>query len=238
MDIVIAVYRETLDWLVHFKPFLRKAYVYCKDESRTLEDLNIPGGVPYELTFLKNVGRESYVYLHHMLRIRANPEDFGSITLFTMGASTGKNQIDFAKWNTMMHILKKLKYVHWDNLEEGPEKYGPTVKDLESFQTFSTYRGTNPLNRTAYNEELQLSPVRPFGSWYAQCIEPFTNAPLSSSTFQRLVYHAAIFAISNRQVARYPKHFYEALYQQTQQGVSPEVSHYLERTWKILFDAV
>lgn len=87
IDIVVAKYKESIDWLDFFITNGSKIYLYDKSDQeisdQNISDQNIleyinKGNIIYEK--LPNVGRESHTYLYHILKHRDSLNEY---TIFT-----------------------------------------------------------------------------------------------------------------------------------------------------------
>lgn len=243
MDIVVAVYKETLEWLEKLRPMIRTVYVYCRDPYRSVIDLGIPTGITVEYHVLPNYGRESAVYLFHMMRIFDSPEKFRNDTLFTMGLTIAPGQVHPQKWETLLRICHRMfpdLPLENPGAAESSDPYGQTADKL-AFFVANYHMNGNPMNvdfHTPRTHPCQPAVMRPYCAWYSAFVEPVCRKSLCNETLQRLKYHAAVFAVSPDQILKYPRAWYEELYRQSQAGVSPEVGHYMERMWKIVFDTL
>jgi hypothetical protein len=179
-----------------------------------------------------------------MMRMFDSPEKFRNDTLFTMGMTIAPGQVDPHKWQTVLRIMTRMfPDTHLENPEpvETSDPYGRSVENL-AFFTISSHTNTNPMNVDLYTlktHTCQPAVIRPYAAWYSAFVEPVCRKSLSIESLQRLKFHAAIFAVNPDQVLKYPRAWYEELHRQNQiGGVSPEVAHYTERMWKIVFDTL
>lgn len=81
MDLVIALYKERIDWIYEIKDLnVNRIFIYLKDASRYDE---IRSALPdATIKVLENVGRESHTYLHH---IKTHYNELGDRILFLQG---------------------------------------------------------------------------------------------------------------------------------------------------------
>jgi hypothetical protein len=73
MDLVIARYKEKIDWIQSIKSFFSNVYLYNKDELIQSEFIQKK---------LKNIGREANSYIHHIID---NYDNISEFTIFLQG---------------------------------------------------------------------------------------------------------------------------------------------------------
>lgn len=95
-DIVIAHYKENLDWTRGLKhPLIKKVYIYSK--SNSISDLS---SELVEHSYLTNVGRESHTYLWHCVHNWRPLSDgsMGDFTFFVQGSPHGMGSKEIIEW--------------------------------------------------------------------------------------------------------------------------------------------
>lgn len=110
LGIVVAVYRESLQWITDFHEKLVatgrytsiKYYIYLKNDGDRVE-LEIDPRINYELFKLENVGRHSHTYLTHIIN---NYETLDETLLFLQGNP-------FHHIDEFMHVNVKDVFQQW-----------------------------------------------------------------------------------------------------------------------------
>jgi hypothetical protein len=90
------------------------------------------------------------------------------------------------------------------------------------------YQCSDVKNREINPEtKFSLASVRPFGKWF--------ETMFGNIVIQHVSYWG-ILGISKKDIIKYPKKYYEKLYQEFGDNSSnPEVGHYFERSWEAVF---
>jgi len=213
--VVVARYKEKLDWLDDFNldNFDVLIYTKCDQPSECS---------PHQCINLPNVGLECHTYLTYIVNHYHN---LPPVVLFTLaGLSKNAGPFHQSKYDKFQYI-----YAHYDNaLNEGcitkdkAHAYEPKFKK-------STHRHTSFANKCT-DSSLTPAKVRPFGAWYRTYIDP------DERRIARIgVSHNAIFAVSASAIRKHTLDFYNELLEQTTHGKNVEVAHYMERTWLSMF---
>lgn len=242
MDLVIARYSEKVDWLLEV-PENINIILYNKGED------DIPGRVQKRLdrlVKLRNFGRESETYLHHMLH--ADLPSGGS-TIFCQGDPFSHSP-DFLK---LLHVRDE-----WDELQP------LTVQWLEEHQIPPRLTLENEqeeyLGRLRVRSEIfsvyTWSPVKFHDEAAMQIGRSYLSGqslPLGTNIAEHFLRsagwddladeaaqadfgqscHGAIFAVSNRLLARMPRAVAEAYHLKTR--AHPVFGYIFERMWLHFF---
>jgi hypothetical protein len=204
---VVARYNERLEWL-KYEPFSKyKVLVYNKGIN---EDFYNPG----EVETLPNVGREGHTYLYHIVKHYDNLND---ITIFFPGSLNLHNKIEKGI-KTVLEIEKTNKAV-----------YVTDSKDISSLYDFTitNYASTSEENLSLNDEsKLELARIRPFGEW--------SKSKFKNNSHTHYSNHG-VLSVSKKDVYQRPKSFYEDLLEELSHTSSPEVGHYVERSWQPIF---
>lgn len=110
MDLVIARYKENIDWIQSIKSFFSNVYLYNKDELIQSEFIQKK---------LKNIGREANTYIHHIVE---NYDNISEFTIFLQGepyehCPTLNYEIQNIK------RLRKIKKINFFDISFNPDFY-------------------------------------------------------------------------------------------------------------------
>ena len=215
IDCVIARYNESLDWLMvsefqHITRFI----IYNKGKPITTI-------LPLNATVINipNVGKCDHTYLYHIVR---NYDNLADMTIFISGTLRDhrkgprlKNTIKLVnKTKNSVFIVDKLNVPH----------------DIYNF-SMSYYMSSNPINQVDEGSIAKLYPanIRPFGKWfeYHWPNQSTVGAPYTS-----------IFAVHKKHILQHEKKYYISFLEEVSVDVNPEVGHYLERSWLMIFSPI
>ena len=217
VEVVIARYNENLSWTLE-TPFNELKYiVYNKGDNEDFEKKNVK-----QIINLKNVGRECHTYIKHIVD---NYDRLSNILVFLPGSI----DIDYKKWKGIMTLNaiknnqceKALFLCHY-------EKSG-ILNKFSDFQ-LDNWCSTNLENATKNNEsQLTPSKLRPYRKWF---LHNFGN--INAVHYN---YHSVI-SIDKRDILKHRKVRYEKFLNELSVSSSPEVVHYMERSWAALFHPI
>jgi hypothetical protein len=217
VDIVIARYNENLSWTLE-TPFNEFKYiVYNKGDNEDFEKKNVK-----QIINLENVGRECHTYIKHIVD---NYDRLSNVLVFFPGSI----DIDYKKWKGIMtlngiknnHCEKAFFLCHY-------EKSG--VLDLFSEFKISNWCSTDSANVAKNNEsKLTLSKLRPFRKWF---LHNFGNIGVQHYNYN------SVISIDKRDILQHRKFRYEKFLDELSISSSPEVVHYMERSWGALFHPI
>jgi len=204
--IVVARYREDLDWLDRTETKHYNVYIYNK--GRPLE-YTYPN---YNYIELPNVGVCDHTYLYHIIEHYDSLED---VTIFLPASCTLKVK---TKWKENVFLNYNRYHSYFPNVKIHNHLYSYTLDD---------YKISDPRNRHNMLEKLSICNIRPYGKWYEQNIKAKFN--------NNIVNYGGIFSLSRVSIRRYPKSLYQNLISYLDKDRLPEAAHYMERTWYNLF---
>lgn len=213
IDLVIARYSESVDWLskLELNKF-RKIFIYNKGSD--LPEIAFLKNYNYEIIKLPNVGREAHTYLYHIIN---NYNNLANVTIFLPGSCTMDN-----KWDRSIETINK-------TITTNKSVFVATVIDLKDLYDFKIdeYRSTNKDNSNKNNESKLLEcSERPFGKWYEK---NFKNISIYS------VCYNAIFAVSKEDIHHRSLDSYKNLIKYVDHHSNHEAAHYFERAWLAVF---
>ena len=209
IEMVIARYNENLDWLEQ-EPFNSyNSIVYNKGINDTFNKHNVKNIIQ-----LKNVGRCDHTYLYHIIN---NYDNLTDLTIFLPGSLPDK----IHKANLIFNKLKTHK-----NTIFNASYYNNVKDDMYNFQ-LNLWKASN-INNNVLNPEqdLELSPIRPFGKWFEN---KFGNLVIHYISYQ------ALMCISKTHILQNSKDHYINLIKELENSSNPEVGHYIERSWEAIF---
>lgn len=208
LEIVVSVYKESLDWL----PELRRRYpharvvVYSKDPSNSLA-----GAIS-----LSNVGRCDHTYLYHIVK-GLKEGSLSDVTLFLPGSlyDVWKKQFAF-RWFLLPRLSRKMSFA---SAILSLTKQGFSLLD---------YCGSAKVN---YNMQsgcnVLPAKVRPFGAWWNSLTRGDEEVPWIVALW-------GVFAASREAIERRPLALWEELLSQMSEGDNLEAGHFMERSWRAL----
>jgi hypothetical protein len=209
VDLVIARYAEDLAFLDELPLHSFQRVILYNKGDPLAED------VRFEQRLLPNVGRIDHAIAHHC----ATEPSLGAVTVFIPASCKLPR-----KWRRVCEVIS-----------EATEKRRSVfyVAQLTSYWDMfqmERYACANPANlQKNPHTELQLSPIRPFGRWYAH---HFSTVGPKPSTYM------GVFAVERDHILARPRAFYETLARELSTHHNPEVGHYIERSWLAVFSTV
>jgi hypothetical protein len=211
VEMVISRYGENLNWINTY-PFNKyPAVIYNKGSDNNFENNN------NTVINLENVGKCDHTYLYHIIN---NYDNLAGVTVFLPGSCNMNYKIGKAK-RTLYELEKDKKRSVFIC-----DYFKDVKKQLYNFKL--DYHKTAYEKNFAKNSDIQmeLSDIRPYGKWF-------------EAKFGDLVIHHVSFwgimAISREHILQYPKQHYIDLIREVENSVSPEVGHYIERSWEAIF---
>jgi hypothetical protein len=199
LNIVIARYNESLEWLDKLPYDIRKCVrVYNKGDPIQIPDV--------EVVAMPNVGREAHTYLTHII------DNYNCLT----------NNLIFIQANPFEHVHR------------------PPIGDLtqwvnewcreEITQNYENEGNPYTFRVKAYNGENLTQAPTCIGKWFETYINRKYPAPETMKW-----YFGACFGVCRERVHLRSKVYYQRLLDQVSMHKSPEVAHYLERSWYYIF---
>lgn len=210
-ELVIARYKEPLDWLLASVSPLFFVTVYSKSREPLGHDVEQR---IQKLVHLPNCGREAGTYLHH---ITSEYDNLAGVTVFLPGTA-----FDPEKRFKSECVMSRALQTRGSFL--GGMRYNDVAQDQGAF-TIERYRASR--SPGAPTIDLVPAPVRPFGEWYRQKF---------GSYHSEICCYYAIFAVSRELAHQRSRDEYERLYDnQLKEYDGTELAHYFERAWDAVF---
>lgn len=202
--LIISRYREDLSWLKSHNEF--KIYIYNKGPK--IKDNQFKN-----IVNLKNVGRESHTWLHHIVN---NYNKLDDVNIFLQGRIDDLNCMAFKNPNDYLKDLNKFGFsasrygilgpFHWKwhvGIEQN-KKYKQSWDDLEISRSSIGFR--------KFTEGLFPRIPRVVATSYGGC-----------------------FAIKKELIRNYDINFYSNLLEILSQHKNPIEGHFMERLWCYIF---
>ena len=217
-QLVIAHYKEDLDWMNNFDLFPFDVTIYMKYHKELVTN-------DYRCISLPNIGRCDHTYIYHIVE---NYDNLANIILFT---PCGLSDIPIK--------LNKFKFIY--NNYAKATTYG-IVSDglIKSYLydfTLDNWKSITPNNQNKETYDYSTCPtclvpasIRPYGKW----AKTFLNLDIVRGVNYTWCANG-IFAVSKESILRYPKAFYERILQELSTGDNIEAGHYVERSYIQLF---
>ena len=209
IDLVIARYNESLNWLDDIDTSNINVIVYNKHD----EDFIHPK--VDKVIKLENVGKCDHTYLYHIIE---NYDNLNDVTIFTAGSCDMPY-----KWTQFKKVFDKAT-TQYDSAFEVVAQYD-IRNSLYDF-VLDEWKTSNDINRSKNNEvKTQLCSVRPFGKWYES---KFGDLVTNHVTYM------GMFAASRKDIHNRSKEFYKDLINDVMTS-NPECGHFIERSWIAIF---
>lgn len=212
IQIVISRYNEDLEWLRE-EPF-NKYPIICYNKGPN-DDFYKPENMTG--VKLKNVGRESHSYIHHII---SNYDNLPENTMFLPGSCNIPYKK--VKLNKLFQAYDEYKNTIFlcNYIEEGVKQAFYNFEVGEYVSTDSANRSLNSENRS------EPAKIRPFGKWF--------EAHFGDKFVQHVNYHG-MFCVNKKHILQHPKSYYENFFNEFTDSSNPEVGHYFERSWITIF---
>jgi len=228
IDIVVARYAESLDWLCdpHIYAIITnnpaiKTTIYVYNKGHTSAPTTFlecyKNQVDLVLQQLLNVGRCDHTYLHHMI---TNYDNLADVTIFLPASCDMSYKIEQALF-TIEHSYSDL-----DGTFVADRFPSPVNIQMADFQ-LDAWMSSNDTNKGTNNDDSMLpSPIRPFGDWY-------------KANFRGIVTYdvvfSGIFSASRTHIQNRSQASYMQLIKYVDGHQNPEAGHYIERSWLAIF---
>lgn len=226
IHLVVARYREDLDWLNELPTpnggTSVELYIYNKGPYETKEALlkTVNTGVFSDIHIidLPNKGRCDHTYIHHIV---SKYDHLPDVCVFLPGSAKNPR-----KWDQTVRTV--MAAYRGCSSAFAVSQVGGSVKDCLSDFQLSHWKASEDIN-FAYNptSELVHARYRPFGKWFDKHF--YGEHDVSVVVF------AGIFAVHKSRMQRRPIEFYKDLLDQLSVADNVEVGHYMERSWLALF---
>tara|TARA_B100000989_G_scaffold297111_1_gene281952 strand:+ start:1898 stop:2605 length:708 start_codon:yes stop_codon:yes gene_type:complete len=202
--LIISRYKEDLSWLKYHNAF--KIYIYNKGPK--IKDKQFKN-----IINLKNVGRESHTWLHHIVN---NYNKLDDINIFLQGRIDDLNCMTYKNPND---YLKKIN------------KYGFSASRYGLLGPFHWDWNVNIHKDSRYKEQWQNNEISRskigFRNFSKQL---FPEIPLFVATS-----YSGCFAVKREIIRQHNISFYEKLLEILCKNKNPIEGHYLERLWCYMF---
>ena len=211
-EIVVARYKESLDWLGKSPYSGFNHIIYNKGPNtdfytsdKTTAVVNLP-----------NVGKCDHTYLYHIVE---NYDKLKDITIFLPGS------VDMGFKNENATRIINSLYSKQTSTIIGHAKNNVQM-DMWDF-TLDNWKTTDAVNHDdTVPDTTELAKIRPFGEWYRH---HFGDLHIT------LYSPFGIMAISRKHIHNHPKSYYENLISELDKSPNPEVGHFFERAWVAVF---
>jgi hypothetical protein len=216
INIIVSRYNEDLKWTLE-EPFNSFKYiVYNKGINDNFEKSNV-----VKIINLENVGRCDHTYLYHIV---TNYDKLSKITIFFPGSLNIEN-----KKQRAINILKKIKNNNYNNALFIGE-YSSDIYEIFKDFKLDNWSASNNENFIINNEN-KLDPclLRPYKKWYRYY---FGNIKANFFCYW------GIFSIDKRDIIQHSIKRYIILLNQLSNSSNPEVGHYIERSWGVIFHPI
>jgi len=211
-DVIISKYNENVSKINLFK----NVYLYDKNPINSENFYKyVKPDVHYE--HLKNVGRESHTYLHHIIK---NYDNLNDINIFLSGSTFDENP------NHKLEIFNKLVLI--SNKTKNTVFFKNKHYILELFYNFKLKKHkTTSIENNIFDDCHELQQYKGnYKDWY---IDNFGYRSVNYGSF------GGILVLHKRHILQHPKKYYEHFLSYLDNHNSPEVGHYLERAWGAVF---
>ena len=217
IELVIARYKENLDWLDSYDDGIFNSIVIYNKSSEKL--IYTSKNAKSKVIDIPNVGVCDHTYLYHIVN---NYDNLADITVFVPGSGNipyKKELINF----TIQTIQKTNDTVL--PVYEFDDTVGEAMYNL----TIDQYTLASDENREAHVDYHYPASIRPFGKWYES---HFPGSSMKKSTF------TGVFSASKEDIRSRDKEFYKTMLNQVNSEKFHEASHYIERAWTSIFKSV
>ena len=210
-DLVIARYNEKLSWILDNEFMDYNIIVYNKGINDNFEKKNVK-----KIIKLNNVGMCDHTYLFHII---TNYDNLSDITFFFPGSLNMEHKYDRAL--DIIYIVNKFNK---GAFVASHHKNG-IANDLYDFEILNHDLADENNKKINDNNKLIPANIRPFGKWFLEKFKSDIN----------YVSYLGIFAMSKKDIIKYPVEYYKKLMTELEVNSNLEVAHYFERSWIKIF---
>jgi hypothetical protein len=221
-DLVIARYKENLDWLQKYSAYnFRNIYIYNKNQADNDMTAREIGWFLNKKKCIKinliNEGKCDHTYLYHIIH---NYDTLADVTIFTKGSS------DMYRENKKLTFTVAKVFETHDTVMNNDTHNEPVHLHASGF-VLDVYKCRHPNNYTN-EDDLKVKPasIRPFGKWYEH---HFPGVNMTN------IAYAGVFSVSRKHIRQHPKSYYENFIKEVEGHHNPEAGHYFERSWTTIF---
>jgi len=219
VDLVIARYKEKLDWVKEYLPKeFHKIHVYNKGpQNITCDDIAPKKSCKVYDMSDKNVGVCDHTYLYHIIE---NWDNLADVTIFCPGSIYLPYKTD--KFNKTLKKVEETGNTAFF-VSNQPHESRMTVKENFVNFTLNDHLVANVSNRNnAGRIPIAPASIRPFGAWYEHHLP---NMKVYGFSLW------GIFAASKEDIKKQSKSFYENIIKDVSRNKHEEASHFMERAW-------
>lgn len=218
VDLVIARYKEDLDWLKKYEHKLfHNLYIYNKGPT-DVSCKSVYNGKSCSVIKLPNVGVCDQTYLQHIIN-NYDKQNFAEVTVFAPGSVFNKKTpLKKTKFDTVLKVVEETHGTVF--LCEKLSK--PVDEEFNDFHLTHWAMSNNSNKNTIGAEKHEPASLGAFGEWYR------ANFPGEKVTYMS---YWGIFAVSKEDILSRPKSFYENLNKQMNTHKFHSASHMMERAW-------
>lgn len=211
VQIIVARYNETLEWMKE-EPFnLFRYIVYNKGINEDFEKCNVD-----KVINLPNIGRCDHTYLYHIVH---NYNNLNYINVFFPGCLN----VEFKKTEAKLILYGIIK--HRQAIFSG--NYVKSIQREFGNFTLDRWSSTDPLNYSLNPEnKTHKALIRPYKRWYKFM---FGNINVNYYCLY------GILSINKFDIIKHNIHRYIRLLNAVSVHSNPEVGHYIERSWAAIF---
>ena len=166
----------------------------------------------FEVMKLENFGRESHTYLYHIIN---NYDNLAEKTIFFQGKINDHKILDIEEYFGNTDFIGKFDNLSFNKLYNHIDHYGKWGID---------YKNGNML-------KCDYIPIY----WLKKIIGIDLDQYLEKKDEKFKVVWGANFSISKKIILSKPKIFYQNILRYLEYHKNPEIGHYLERTWYLIF---
>jgi hypothetical protein len=222
IDLVIARYKESLDWLEETLISLKDKYevhVYIYNKGNTL--VQVPDGFNIICKNLPNVGRESHTYLTHIV------DNYDKLNNASYVVCLQGDFKEHNRWYDATSPTHLVQNIIQDAITTGTgstsfaktwvHEVGPSCSAHYGFR-IGSHAG----------EVLDPRSPKCFGEWFNE----FVNEWKDGEAWHTLPFWiGGLYAVSTSQILKRPVEYYTRLRDCVGVSLNPEVGHFMERAW-------
>lgn len=224
VDVVVAHYKEDLNWLNPYLSKIDHLYLYCKDRADCRKGLSADlQGANLIIQYLPNEGREANTYLYHIVNHYTALSDR---TVFTLASLNGNWMRKLSFIFALTESASPRQYCYKENVFEKLRRF-----QFYSDQSVPTSLGDGYSNK-ARGVTIRLADHQPLEKWMKKYFH-------QDVYMHRCRYgdgqHGAIFSVNREDICQYELSWYRQLLLLNSGADSMESGYYLERIWRFMF---
>lgn len=210
IDIVIAHYKENIDWINHESlngSSIKNIYLYTKNSDYELSTL-LKNNKKIIHQYLPNLGRESHTYLTYCIDHYENKVD----TVF------------FLQGNPFVHNVDINRLSHWIKHSNNTVNFFS-----KNFTNSFLLKGLTKNGHIKYWQGNTEPCELDIGRWFIKNIQNTIPKPVK-------IYYGANFCIPKSKILLRHKDYYKSILNENLLTPNPESGHFFERSWFYLFN--